>query len=227
MQEQAAATLAQVLKKHGGIPVLLLLSGGSSLELLSGIPGDVLGANITIGLLDERFEKSAQDTNWGALLKIGFLERAEQAGSKVLDVKIYNEDSLATYTDRFERELTEWRRRHPEGEVVVTEGVGADGHTAGIMPYPEDPAGFTELFEKSSDWVVGYDAVEKNKFPLRVTVTLPFLRNVVNAAVVYAHGEEKRAAIERVLAATGSLPKTPARIVREMRGARLFLDPDV
>ena len=68
------------------------------------------------------------------------------------------------------------------------------------------------------------NAEEKNKFPLRVTVTLPFLRHEVDEAVVYATGKEKKEAIERVRASVGTLAETPARILHEMRNAQTFFD---
>jgi len=42
--------------------------------------------------------------------------------------------------------------------------------------------------------------------------------------VVFMVGEEKRNALERVLAEEGMLAETPARIVREMRDATIFTD---
>jgi len=47
---------------------------------------------------------------------------------------------------------------------------------------------------------------------------------MVDHAVVYVVGEEKRATFERVLAENGALAETPARIIREMKDVRLFTD---
>ena len=108
--------------------------------------------------------------------------------------------------------------------MVITQGIGEDGHTAGIMPYPENSALFKSLFDDPEKWVVGYDAEGRNEHPLRVTVTLSFLREVVDHSIVYAVGDGKKEALRQVLAETGTLWQTPARIIHEMRNVMLFTD---
>ncbi len=123
--------------------------------------------------------------------------------------------------DLTEKNLRDWR-----GRIVITLGIGPDGHTAGIMPFPEDPQKFQKLFDDPDHWVVSYDAAEKNAYPNRTTVTLPFLRRV-DHAVVFVCGKEKQRALEKTLAQKGSLPQTPARIIREMGKIDLFTDIDL
>lgn len=219
-----STALTALLKAWDENPVLLLCSGGSALALLNDISQEAVGPDVTLGLLDERFDHNFEHTNASALRTTAFFARAMRASVHVLDIDIRDDDTLVSYTARFEGELRGWRARYPQGRIIITQGVGADGHTAGIMPFPEDPARFQKLFEDPDHWVVGYDAGEKNRFPLRVTVTLPFLRHEVDGAVVYAVGEEKKEAIERVQALEGTLAETPARIIHEMRRARIFFN---
>ena len=76
--------------------------------------------------------------------------------------------------------------------------------------------------------MVGYNATkEKSEYAKRVTVTLPFLRREVDCGVAYATGSKKRKAVRRVSAKRGSLAKTPARVLREMKNITLFVDQAV
>lgn len=125
---------------------------------------------------------------------------------------------------RLEASLHGWMAAHPDALVIATMGIGADGHTAGVMPFPEDETYFHKTFLDAERWVVGYDAGTKSPYPDRVTTSLAFLRDIVSSAVVYAVGTDKRSALERILASTGSLAETPARILSEMSRVDVFTD---
>ena len=104
-------------------------------------------------------------------------------------------------------------------------GAGSNGHTAGIMPYADEREKFNDLFNSKDKLVRGYAATRaRDKFPLRITVTLTFLRNWVDIAVVFIVGEEKKLALEKIKSKTGELNITPARIIREMKGTRIYTD---
>ncbi len=104
--------------------------------------------------------------------------------------------------------------------------MGDDGHTSGIMPYPENPDGFEKQFNNSdsNNLVTSYNATGKNKYAARITTNMNLLRKI-NTAVVYITGEGKRAAFKRLNSETGSLAETPARIWNEILGeAVVFTD---
>ena len=72
---------------------------------------------------------------------------------------------------------------------------------------------------------MGYRANKrKSEYVKRVTITLPFLRNEVDCSVVYATGSKKRRVVRLVSAKRGSLAKTPARVMLEMKNVTLFVD---
>ena len=194
-------------------PVLFLSSGGSSLELLDGLQ---IGENVTVSVLDERYSTDPTVHNFAQ-----FFERIRP--NAFIDTRVGQNETLQQLAERFEKELREWKNKNPGGKIMITQGMGSDGHTAGIMPYPENPQLFKELFENTEHWVVGYDAKEKNEYPMRVTVTMPFLRTA-DYSIAYITGEKKKPAFERVLAKLGSLADTPARIMREMKNVQLFTD---
>lgn len=70
--EQAGKALDKLLAEHKNLPILLVLSGGSALEILDEIKADVLSKNLTITMLDERFtplEKNQDTKQSGNILK--------------------------------------------------------------------------------------------------------------------------------------------------------------
>lgn len=194
-------------------PILFLSSGGSSLELLDGIHVD---ERITVSVLDERYSRDPAINNFTQLL-----ERAHPVA--YIDTRAREYETLWQFAQRFEKELRAWKERNPSGSIVITQGMGPDGHTSGMMPYPEDPDVFEQLFNDPACWVRGYNAKGKNEYPLRATTTMLFLRRV-DHSIAYITGEKKRPALERILAEAGTLAETPARIMREMKNVKIFTD---
>ena len=221
--QAAIVALQGYFKNAQGKPILFLSSGGSAFQLLPGLKQEHVGRHLTITVLDERYSKNPKVSNFSQLASLPFYHYA----SKVIDTRVRGEESLDELAWRFEKELRSWKQQ-TGGTIIATEGVGADGHTAGIFPVLEDPDLFQELFDNKERWVVGYRApVQEAQHPLRVTTTLVFLRSVVDAVVVYAVGPEKSNALKRVLAETGSLHETPARIMREMKEVTLCTDYEI
>ncbi len=220
---KAAGLALTALFQHPG-PILLLFSGGSLFELFTYLNGAALSQRFTIGMIDERYETDPNVNNFSQFYATAFAKVAAQRGAGFIDTKVQAGEDLESYARRMEAGWKDWAAQNPNGNIIATLGMGPDGHTAGIMPYPENKALFKRLFEDVKPWVVGYNAEGKHQYPNRATATLPFLQAKVDAAIVYVTGENKRAALERVLAATGSLAETPARIWEEMRSIQIFTD---
>ncbi len=217
LSKNAGEILSTFLKGQAIRPTLILLSGGSAFDILSFVelPHDC--THLTISVLDERCSADENGNNFLLLTKTEFYARAAQGGAGFIDTSISRGETPELLAIRMEESWRTWKKENPEGLVIATMGIGTDGHTAGIMPMPEDPKHFEELFENDARWTVGYDAGDKNSMPLRATATCSFLRNEVGAAIVYTIGESKRSALQKTLAETGSLTETPARIMREMK----------
>jgi 6-phosphogluconolactonase/glucosamine-6-phosphate isomerase/deaminase len=191
---------------------------------LDGIEMRNVGKHITITALDERVSSDPAVNNFSQIVETEFYKKAEQKGIDYIDTRLHRTTSLRKFAGKFERGLRAWRKKHPKGKIMCTQGIGEDGHTAGILAYPENPRRFQRLFERQNQWVVGYNAAkEKSEYAKRVTVTLPFLRKEVDCSVAYAVGSKKRKAVRRVSAKRGSLAKTPARILHEMKNTTLFV----
>lgn len=213
--QEVARHLNEVFHVHANVPILFLSSGGSALELLEGVH---LAENVTVSVLDERYSKNPTVNNFAQLF-------GNIHPTTFIDTRVKDNETLRQLAERFEKELRLWKEKNPSGKVIITQGVGSDGHTAGIMPYPENPELFRQLFDAPDHWVVGYDATKgKNEYPLRVTVTMPFLREVVDHSLVYVTGESKKEALARILSSQGNLWETPGRIIREMKNVKIFTD---
>lgn len=196
--------------------VLLCLSGGSALELLNEFDFSVIGENVTLTVLDERFSTNPAINNMAQIEKIGFLHRAREVGCQVIDTRVNEGETMEEVVVGFNMALVRWQENNPTGKIVATAGMGPDGHTSGIIPQSRN---FDKLFmHDSGRYVVGYTAAnqpeDRNQ---RVTTNFEFLR-LVAFAVLVVMGEEKKSAETRLLANQGSLAETPARIWRETRG---------
>lgn len=219
--EQATKELKNILSqdKH----ILFLTSGGSAFDLLKNL--EISSRNISIGVLDERYSIDPAVNNFSQLQATEFFQKREKMFDKILDTKVLDGESLEDFADRFDSLLKKWKEQNPDGIIVSTMGMGADGHTSGIMPHPENELVFEGLFNDPRKWVVGYDAGDKNPYPERATTTLAFLKNEIDFAVVYVVGEGKKDALVRVMAENGTLAETPARLaMRSVAGrpARVF-----
>jgi 6-phosphogluconolactonase/glucosamine-6-phosphate isomerase/deaminase len=220
----AAKQISTLVQKK--TPTLLLLSGGSALNLLEHISPMMLGPHITIGVLDERFSTDPKVNNFSQLSALSFFMRAKQRGCIFIDTSVHQGEMLEDLTERFESTLREWVLHNPKGAVVVSQGVGPDGHTAGIMPFPEDPMLFHTLFDGPA-WVVGYDAGKKNQYPLRITVTNTFLREVVDHSILYVIGDTKIKPLRDIISKKEQMASVPAEIVWDMKHVSLLTDQNV
>lgn len=219
---KAADHLNHLLHKYKTKQILFLLSGGSSLELLHEVHTENLGDNITISMLDERYSTDHEINNFSQMTHLSFYRLASLAGSQFIDTRVMYGVSQEVLAREFEGKLRKWKYSNYQGTTIAIQGVGVDGHTAGIMPFPDEPEKFDYLFEQENFWVRAYGAKEKNEYPYRITTTLPFLRNHTDHSIVYAVGEGKKEALKKVLAKDGELYITPARIIHEMKNVRLF-----
>ena len=251
--EKASSRLNQILDAHSHVPTLFLSSGGSSLELLEHIV--IFPPNFTVGMTDERFSEDPKVNNFAQLVETSFFQKAQEKGAYFIDTRVQSREDMEALSKRFEDALKEWQKEHPGGRIVITQGMGLNGHTAGMMPYPKEKDMFQELFEGDA-LVRGYDAggvppvlvfdseslrlereniknrgllnvggrgERENAYPLRVTITMTFLR-IVDHSVLYTVGKEKEDALSRTLKTEGTLREMPARIIHEMKDVHLFTD---
>ncbi len=201
--------------------VLFLSSGGSALGVLDRIDESVIGPYLTIGIFDERYDPSNKTSNYAQLRKTAFYQRAVQRGCRLIDTSTQRGQTQEELADFYENELRSWRARHPRGAIMATMGTAIDGHTAGIMPFPEDPSRFHELFERER-WIVSYDATGKNPYPKRVTTTYTFLR-YVDLVGIFLVGAEKGPMFKKLLEGD-DCTLVPGRIMKTLPRGAVYTD---
>jgi 6-phosphogluconolactonase/glucosamine-6-phosphate isomerase/deaminase len=227
--EKAGITLNDMFKERNGKPLLMLLSGGSSLNLLDHVEQDSLGPDVTVGMLDDRFTRDTS-INSCALIKgqetgTSFYTKVLAAETTFLDSYPDQLDTLETYAEKYESFIKKWMKLYPDGIIRATVGIGPDGHTSGILPHPESPEKFEKLFN-GERLIVGYDVENKNPHRYRMTSTFTLMRKF-DQVLTFMQGENKKEALQKVMAEEGSLAETPGRIVRELKNVTIFTDIEI
>ena len=209
--EAAGQLLTDALLRLTG-PVLLLVSGGSALQLLDFVTETTLNSRVTLSVLDERFSTDPMINNFAQLEQTAFFAAAIARGVAIISTKVTPLDSLVILRDRFDSALRAWRTTHPKGVIIATMGIGPDGHTAGIFP------GDYGVTWTGDAWIVGYSVpCTVNSNPNRVSVTDTFLTTQVNEAIVYAVGPLKQALISQLQNGICDRTCLPMCVIRQMR----------
>ena len=200
--------MAKRLREELGVgkKVFWLVSGGSAIEVAVEVSKKLTGLRLdllTVSLTDERYGAVGHpDSNWQKLLDAGF----SIPGANLKPV-LFGKEMTTTVTDFAETLITGF------GECdtsIGLFGIGADGHTAGILP--GSPA------VNDTNLACGYDAGEFK----RITVT-PSLIKLFDEAVVYAVGDTKWPVIDR-LDGEHSISDLPAQALKQVSNLTIFND---
>ncbi len=244
-RQEAIDALAKIFKEYKNVPVLFLSSGGSALSLLEPeiLPEDL---RLTVSVLDEHYVADPNERNFERLKRTEFfkaytqppspktetppLVRGIQAPHPASPLKSGKDEKfLDPYGGeveeagkRFDAFLKNWIAKHSTGKIVCTAGMGADGHTAGIVPF-SDAEMFENLFHNPQALSVGY-TTDNKPFPQRVTATYSLLKQASDV-ILYAVGAEKTEAI-RTLLASQERPTNefPALFLKTLPQTTFFTD---
>lgn len=203
---------------------LLLLSGGSALSFLKSIKTKYLGEYLTISVLDERYSQDPKVNNFAQIKTTSFYKSAKRSNCTFFDTTLDNKTAFEMAKE-FEAFLRTWLAKNPKGTILATLGLGEDGHTAGIMPFPNNEKDFEMLF-LSERLAVFYDAEEKNKYPLRITTTLTFFEKI-NHAVCLVLGEKKKNALTDIISSKKDYNKIPGLVLQRIKDLQIFTDIDL
>ncbi|MEI7511280.1 MAG: 6-phosphogluconolactonase [Candidatus Peregrinibacteria bacterium] len=223
--QSAAETITHFLGEFSTVPILLLASGGSALEIFTKTQFPQNPKNITLSVLDERYNSDPTINNFAQLSALEFFTPFVQSGGKIIDTRPKEGETLEDLASRFDTALKNWKTENPNGKIFITQGMGLDGHTAGIIPFPENSEQFTTTFEDAEKWAVGYNAGEKNQYPLRVTTTLSFLRDAVDQSLVFITGATKIALLQKILEENKQLCNAPIGILNTMKQCIILESP--
>jgi 6-phosphogluconolactonase/glucosamine-6-phosphate isomerase/deaminase len=150
---------------------------------------------------------------------------AHDANAAFIDPRPREGETLALSGARFNEQLNAWLTAHRNGRIIATHGIGADGHTAGIFPRPNDPEEFAREFVDTDVYAIGYAVPATHTLHTeRITVTVPFLTEHIDHAIVFATGSEKREALSAALDSACEMHVTPACVLQRMRRVEVYTD---
>jgi 6-phosphogluconolactonase/glucosamine-6-phosphate isomerase/deaminase len=206
--EPAAKYVASCIAAQltAGRSVLWLLSGGSAIDVaMATLPhfAGVSTTGLTVSLIDERYGPVGhKDSNWHQLAEAGF-QISGATLHPVLDGTPQNE-AAEHFGDFLESEF------NIADYAVGLLGVGADGHTSGILPH--SPA------VTASGLVFAYDGAQYQ----RITTTAAALERL-DEAVIYAVGDAKWSVLDQ-LETDISPADQPAQLLKAISRVVIFTD---
>ncbi len=223
-QVSAVKYLNDLLSHYVDRPVLLLLAGGSSMELYNRINPEYLSTNLTVTVTDDRFSEELDVNNFAILQSTSFYNDLIDVDAFCINTQPNAGETLEECALRFEKNLKEWKSDFPKGIVIAVYGVGADGHTGGMVPGVLSKADFDSKFNSENVWVSPINAEGKIEHPLRFSTTIPFMKNIVDHALFYVTGEKKKEILNTLLSEKKEYFEVPAVVMKDMKDVTLFTD---
>ncbi|PIQ68829.1 MAG: hypothetical protein COV91_02015 [Candidatus Taylorbacteria bacterium CG11_big_fil_rev_8_21_14_0_20_46_11] len=219
-RDEATEALKKALRPSSHIPTLFLTSGGSALSLLEAkiLPEK---PQLTISVLDEHYDRNPLERTSEKLKKLPFYASANQKHVEFFDVY---EGEVEKAGIRFDTFLKSWRSMYPKGNIVCTIGIGADGHTMGIMP-STDSVQFAEMFTNPDRLAIGYKTTY-GPLPERVTSTFSLL-TLCDTVIVFAVGNEKKDVLLDVIEQKELPYICPAVHLNKLDQAVLYTDQEL
>lgn len=181
------------------------MSGGSAIGVAIEADRLLKGtlSNLTITLADERYGPPGHnDSNMAQLMSHGF----NVSGANILPV--LTGQSFEKTDSNFNKLVQQIF--NDSDYVIALLGIGADGHTAGLLP------GSSVI--KSSNMAEGYAGPDYQ----RITLT-PKALIKLDEAVVYTQGEAKKPVLENLDKAI-DIAAMPAQILNKINKVTLFND---
>lgn len=197
--EPVASYLSQRIgdKLSRGQRVLWLVPGGSAIAVAVAAASQLKSKdlhNLTVTLTDERYGPVGhKDSNWQQLADQGF----RLAGANLIPV--LNNESAEVTANRLAVALQ--AQLAQSDYAIGLFGIGADGHTAGILP--GSPAVNAQVF------AAGYQADPY----YRITMTGPAIAKL-DEAIVFAMDESKQPVIDQ-LGTDVPVEKQPAQFLKQ------------
>lgn len=207
--EQEVADKILELLQNGS--VTWFVSGGSAIASQAAIlqtilqhdTGGTLQRKLTILPVDERYGPyDHADSNSAQLRSVGFEPGAAQ-WHDVLEHGSSLEGVRHVYAELVERSLV-------QDTLVATLGMGADGHTAGILP--DSPA-----LADTQEPVIAYPWTDYT----RLTTSLRVLRQL-QAAYVLAYGDAKHDALLKLQSRQDDLSAVPALVLYDVPSVTVY-----
>lgn len=174
--------------------VLLLTAGGRAELVYDALAKELKDkdlSKLTVSLGDEHWTNKLSDNNnsWSNFRELDFWDVIADGGGEINHIikgKGQHEDA-----DIFDKFLTQHIQK--ESYIISWQGLGADGHTSGILP--SDEISFYDTFD-TDKFAVAHKLAKVH--PARITITPTFI-DVIDEVFIYAVGEEKKDVLKKIV----------------------------
>lgn len=194
------------------LKVLWLLSGGSNISIELEVMQQLTHAmsqNLRVSMIDDRFVPlDNPDSNWGQLTRRGLSSKRATLVPPIIDFNLTLDEAATDFAKRLS-EATDW------ADVVIGQfGIGADGHTAGILP------GSSGVHEEEK-LAIGYEGPDFR----RITITPAYFAKI-DLAIGVALGKNKTEVIRR-MPTDISADEQPAQLLLKTKELIIYTDQPV
>jgi 6-phosphogluconolactonase/glucosamine-6-phosphate isomerase/deaminase len=183
---------------------------------------DVSFNNVTAVILDERFDQTNENNNFSQIENLSWSSYFLENGGTFISTKVLDTDTQKSLAERFEMQIEKWITKNPNGRVIALFGMGNDGHTAGIFPYPENKVFFDEMFD-GERIIASYDADTKNKFSKRITTTNALFKRI-DLGFAYIFGNDKKAALDDFRSGIKEVSELPVMFLKNIKKIKIVTD---
>lgn len=210
-----ARSIQDAIKERGSAAIAI--SGGSSpLPAYALLAKEAIDwSKVHVFWVDERcVPPDHERSNYGAAKK-AFLDHLAIPEANVHRMRGEETDlegAAAAYAEDLRDTITPKASGLPVLDLVVL-GIGDDGHTASLFP--------GEPTVDVTDRLVAAVPANAGRDP-RLTLTVPVLENAKSTLLIVL-GKSKHEPLERIWSASGDVKATPGRIVRNFRGAIVWI----
>ena len=218
IMKDTAQAVSVALETHKNSEVLLLLAGGSALDVLEYVDTSSINEYTTIMMMDERFSSKPDENNYLQMSKSSFFEKITKNEAYTIPTVPEEGETLESFAEILNNTLHTYFSEHPNATVLALFGIGADGHTAGIFPMKN--VDFVDTYGQGELYVPGHTAPAP--FTQRSSITPKCIMQHVTTAFVYAVGAEKTAILQ-TLHDPYELHELPAYIHTQIE-SKIFTD---
>jgi len=220
--KDAARKLIELVNAQPG-QVLLLLSGGSSLNIPNFLLCRDFNNPVTVLLGDDRFSRKEDENSFLTLSCTTLMTNTTDCSHVTFISTTPNEnESLEDFGVRYEQVILDWQLKYPGGSIIALFGVGEDGHLAGMMPFLEKEE-WEKLFLSTKN-AVSYDAKHRSPYPLRATITGSFIQKSITCGIAFALGAKKERIIQRLINEDIPYHTMPAQLLKTIPNCTLITD---
>ena len=183
----AGRYITEKIAEHQKKDILLLLSGGSVLQILEYIDASSFGPHVTLALTDDRFTDNIQENNFLQIQNTEFFSKINERGIEVIATNPQAKEDFDAFFNRIEGEYNSYVNTHTNAYVLGIFGIGDDGHTASI--FPDDTVSFKNKYRNENILTQTFNG--PLPYAQRITITPKFIEEHINEVVLYAVGKNK------------------------------------